>query len=184
MLSNPPDSPTPSDTPQPFCCAEPEGSFWFCTTERLGGVVAALPAVALVLVTLLVSVPLAGAQEGTGSSDGRAVTTTVAEPDVGPTSECSPGHIVRRPDCGVAPTSPTDPGGWLQVSMFYLICAAVLGIVGLVWWRSRIARNRRRAAGLDPVTLARASGQGVRRSTRSEPVAETSSNRPEASAGR
>ncbi|UDY34609.1 hypothetical protein [Dermatobacter hominis] len=109
-------------------------------------------------------------------------TTTVAE--VGPVSDCSPGHIVRRPDCGIAPDSPTDPGGWIQVSLFYLICVAVVGIVAFVWWRSRVARNERRAAGLDPLTLARARGQGMRRSTRSEPVAETSSNRPEASAGR
>lgn len=165
MLSNPPD-------PSPHL---------FRQADRRVGAVSLLLAG---LLTLTVSVPAAGAQEGSGSSNSPAATTTVAEPDVGPTSECSPGHIVRRPDCGVAPTSPTDPGGWLQVSMFYLICAAVLGIIGLVWWRSRIARDRRRAAGLDPVALARASGQGVRRSTRSEPVAETSSNRPEASAGR
>ena len=70
------------------------------------------------------------------------------------------------------------------MSLFYLICAAVVGIVAFVWWRSRVARNERRAAGRDPLTLARASGQGVRRSTRNEPVAETSSKRPEATAGR
>lgn len=134
------------------------------------------------LIPLASTATIAGAQERSGSPDGQVTATTV-EPDVGPTSECSPGHIVRRPDCGVAPKSPTDPGGWLQVSMFYLICAAVLGIAVFVWRRSRIARDRRRAAGLDPVALAKASGQGVRRSTRSDPVAETSS-KPEASAGR
>lgn len=127
--------------------------------------------------------PTAGAQDDGGGRAPGAPTTTIG-PDVGPTSECAPGHIVRRPDCGIAPKSPTDPGGWLQVSLFYLICGSIAIIIGLVWWRSRVARNRRRAAGLDPVTLARASGQGVRRSTRSEPVAESSSNRPEASAGR
>lgn len=137
----------------------------------------------LALTTAVLFVPVAAAQDG-GSGGHRVETTTTVGPEVGPTSECSPGHIVRRPDCGVAPQSPTDPGGWLQVSLFYLICVAVLGIVGLVWWRSRVARRKRREAGLDPVTLARASGQGVRRSTRSEPTAETSSKHPEASAGR
>ena len=95
---------------------------------------------------------------------------------------------MRKPNCGIPPQSPTDPGGWLQLSLFYLICAAVVGMVGFVWWRSRVARNERRAAGLDPLTLARErgqdSGQANRRSTRSEPVAEMSSNAPDANAGK
>ena len=41
-----------------------------------------------------------------------------------------------------------------------------------------------RGLGLDPVTLARSSDQFSRRSTRSEPVDETSSKSPESSAGR
>jgi hypothetical protein len=129
-----------------------------------------LAALSLVLSAgaVLTAPAVAGAQEG-------GPTTTVGS-DVGPVSDCSPGHIVRKPGCGVPPESPTDPGGWLQVSLFYLICAAVVGIVVWVWWRSRVARQERTAAGLDPLSLAKARGQGVRRSTRSEPVAETSSN--------
>ncbi len=145
----------------------------------------ALAAPLLLAGGLLVAAAPAGAQSGTsGSGDGTTATT------VGPTttnfpeiSDCGPGHIVRQPDCGVAPTSPSDPGGWLQVSLFYLICAAIVGIVGFVSWRAWAARKARAAEGRDPLTLARARGQGMRRSTRSEPVAETSSNRPEASAG-
>lgn len=125
----------------------------------------------------------AGAQGRSATSGERQAATTTVAAEVGPTSECSPGHIVRRPNCGVAPQSPTDPGGWLQVSLFWLVSASVLAIVGLVWWRSKVARDRRRAAGLDPVTLAKARGQGVRRSTRNEPVADSSSKRPEANAG-
>lgn len=132
-------------------------------------------------------VPSVGASAGalesgdTGAIGADTPTTVVS--DVGPTSECSPGHIVRRPNCGIAPESPTDPGGWLQLSLFFLVCAAVAAMIGIAVWRSRIARRNRRAAGLDPVDLARAKGQGVRLSTRSEPVAETSVNRPDATAG-
>lgn len=93
-----------------------------------------------------------------------------------PLENCAPGNIVRLPNCGREPQSAGDPGGWLQVSLFFLVCGVVLLIMGFVWWRSRVARREREAAGRDPVTMARASGQGVRRSTRKEPVAETSSN--------
>lgn len=152
----------PSNRPEPLRRSRPRRALLVALSFVMAaGAVLAVPSVA-------------GAQD--------APTTTVAE--VGPVSDCSPGHIVRRPDCGIPPESPTDPGGWIQVSLFYLICAAVVGIVAFVWWRSRVARNERRAAGRDPLTLARASGQGVRRSTRNEPVAETSSKRPEATAGR
>jgi hypothetical protein len=132
-------------------------------------------------ITLLVG-GAAGAQESTDPSGQQASTTVVG--DVGPVSDCSPGHIVRRPDCGIAPESATDPGGWLQVSLFYLISGSIIVILAGVWWRSRKLRDQRRAAGLDPLTLAKAKGQGTRRSTLSEPVAATSSNKPDANAGR
>jgi hypothetical protein len=111
--------------------------------------------------------------------------TTLAEDPFA--ANCAPGDIVVRPDCGREPTEAGDPGGWLQVSLFFLVCAVVIGITGALWWRSRHMRDERRRAGLDPVDVARRSGEGVRpqerRSTRSDPVAETSSKRPEASAG-
>ena len=150
---------------------------------RLRPAVALAAAALVAAATLLIAPASVGAQEGSGSSGSPTTVTTVVA-DVGPVSECSPGHIVRRPDCGIPPESPTDPGGWLQVSLFYLICAAVVGLIAFVWWRSRVARNERRAAGLDPDDVARARGQGVRRSTRRDPVAETSSKVPDANAGR
>lgn len=147
----------------------------------------ALVASLLTATVLLATGGAAGAQDVTDAPDGAQATTTVVG-EVGPVSDCSPGHIVRKPNCGIPPESPTDPGGWLQLSLFYLICAAVVGIVAFVWWRSRVARNERRAAGLDPLTLARErgqdSGQGTRRSTLNEPVAATSSKDPDANAGR
>lgn len=143
-------------------------------------VVRAGVALALVVVAALGLVAPAGAQSGAGGSSGDPAVTPTTFP---PIENCGPGHIVRQPNCGIAPKSPTDPGGWLQVSLFYLICVSIVGIIGFVTWRARIARRERAAAGRDPLTLARARGQGMRRSTRSDPVAETSSKLPEAKAG-
>ncbi len=157
------------------------------SSRRSARAALAVVASVLALTVLVASGATAGAQDVTDAPDGAQATTTVVG-DVGPVSDCSPGHIVRKPNCGIPPESPTDPGGWLQLSLFYLICASVVGIVAFVWWRSRVARNERRAAGLDPLTLARERGQdgghGSRRSTLNEPVAATSSKDPEANAGR
>ncbi len=162
-------------------------------TPRPGGITAAALALAAALavaLTLVVAGP-AGAQTDpappttaapTAAAPTTAVPTTVPPlrtPTTlagAPLENCAPGNIVRLPDCGREPQSAGDRGGWLQVSLFFLVCGVVLLIMGFVWWRSRVARRERQAAGKDPVTMARASGQGVRRSTRKEPVAETSSN--------
>jgi hypothetical protein len=77
-------------------------------------------------------------------------------------SDCGPGNIVRPPYCGQEPESRDDPGGWLQVTLFFMVCAVVVGMVAFVWWRSRVARRERAEAGLDPVSVARRSGQGLR----------------------
>jgi len=148
---------------------------------RSRGALAAVVLLGALLVAPLALAGPAGAQDGVGGSSGDPAASTTTFP---PVENCGPGHIVRRPDCGVAPKSPTDPGGWLQVSLFYLICAAVVGITAFVWWRARVARKQRKALGLDPVSVARRSGQGVRRSTRKEPVADSSTKSPEARAGR
>ena len=42
------------------------------------------------------------------------------------------------------------------------ICAAIILIGCAVWWQSRRARQRREAAGFDPVQMARRTGVGVR----------------------
>lgn len=128
---------------------------------------------ALLVVLAALWAPGAGAQ-----TDPSAPPSTVA-PTVAPTtvpplrspttlpddpfaSNCSPGEIVQRPDCGREPVDAGDPGGWLQVSLFFLTCAVILGMVGFIWWRSRAARDERRRAGLDPVDVARRSGSGTR----------------------
>jgi hypothetical protein len=77
-------------------------------------------------------------------------------------ADCGPGNIVRFPNCGQEPASRDEPGGWLQVSLFFLICATVIAMVVALWWRSRTVRARRKAAGLDPVDVARSRGEGVR----------------------
>ncbi len=77
-------------------------------------------------------------------------------------SDCGPGNIVRPPYCGQEPQSRDDPGGWLQVSLFFIVCGVVIAMCLFVWWRSRVMRRERAAAGLDPVAVARRSGEGLR----------------------
>lgn len=72
------------------------------------------------------------------------------------------GNSIQRPNMGMKPLSPTDPGGWLQVSLFFLICGAIILIALAVWYSSKKKRSKRADAGLDPVSLARATGKGVR----------------------
>ena len=72
------------------------------------------------------------------------------------------GNSIQRPNMGMKPLSPTDPGGWLQVSLFFLICGGIILIALAVWYSSKKKRAKRAEAGLDPVSLARAKGQGVR----------------------
>jgi len=92
----------------------------------------------------------------------RPPTTLAPEAPTIQGSDCGPGNIVRPPYCGQEPESRDDPGGWLQVTLFFLVCAVVIGMVAFVWWRSRVARRERTAAGLDPVSVARRSGRGLR----------------------
>ena len=111
--------------------------------------VALLLAAALGLGALASLAPPASAQAG-------ATTTT------DPVDDRRLGDIIPEPNTGRAPETPGDPGGWLQVSLFFLICAAVIAIVLVVWRQSRRARERRAEAGLDPVEVAKRRGEGVR----------------------
>lgn len=88
--------------------------------------------------------------------------TTVQTTSTLPTDNRELGNSLPKPGQGMAPRDAGDPGGWLQTSLFFLICAAILVIVGLVWRSSSRARARRTAEGQDPVQLARARGEGVR----------------------
>ena len=100
-----------------------------------------------------VAVPTPAAQ-----TDDPVVTTSTL-----PVDNRELGNSLPKPNRGAAPQSAGDPGGWLQTSLFFLICGGVVLIAVAVWRISRRARLRRTAAGLDPVQLARARGKGVRR---------------------
>jgi hypothetical protein len=113
----------------------------------------------LALAAALVVVLLWG---GAGTAGAQPDDTTVQTTSTLPTDNRELGNSLPKPGQGMAPQDPGDPGGWLQTSLFFLICGAILVIVGLVWRSSSRARARRAADGQDPVQLARARGEGVR----------------------
>lgn len=135
-------------------------------------------AVAITAIAVIVIAPaaLAGAASAAPSStasastlSAAAVPTAVAQTEdpvvttsTLPVDNRELGNSLPRPNRGAAPQSPGDPGGWLQTSLFFLICGGVMLIALAVWQVSRRARQRRTAAGLDPVQIARARGKGVR----------------------
>lgn len=124
---------------------------------------------AVVVATLTVGGAPAAAQE---SAQPGVTTTTL------PTDNRQLGEIIPQPNAGREPQTAGEPGGWLQVSLFYLLVVAVIVIVGAVWWTSRRARQRREAAGLDPVSVARRRGEGVRKPPAGAPSA-SSGDAPE-----
>jgi len=114
-----------------------------------------------------VGAPATAASTSTGAT---AVPTAVAQTEdpvvttsTLPVDNRELGNSLPRPNRGAAPQDPGDPGGWLQTSLFFLICGGIFLITLAVWQVSRRARGRRTAAGLDPVELARSRGRGVRR---------------------
>jgi hypothetical protein len=122
-------------------------------STRTGRVSAAVLAV---LLACAVSFGLGALLPSTAAAQGGVTTTT------DPIDNRRLGDIIPEPNSGKAPETPGEPGGWLQVSLFFLICGAVIAMVLAVWLQGRRARARRAAAGLDPVDLARQRGEGVR----------------------
>ncbi len=98
--------------------------------RRLALLVAASALAVAVLVVPAVGVAPAGAQ------DDLEVTTTT-----GQVREF--GHIIPRPNSGVAPTSATDRGGWGQFAVLGGIVVALGIIGGLVALESRRKRANR-----------------------------------------
>lgn len=94
----------------------------------------------------------------TDSTGGAGVTTSTL-----PESDGDLGEIIPEPNSGAEPTSPGDRGGWQQLALFVLVCVTIVGIGVFVWWRSRVARDRRRAEGHDRVAYARTHGGDVRK---------------------
>lgn len=107
----------------------------------------------LVASSFLIGLAPVGAQSG---DDTPQTTSTL------PTDNRQLGDMIPKPNTGMEPQSAGDPGGWLQVSLFFIICAAIVIIATAIWWSSRRARERRSAAGRDPVSLAKARGEGLR----------------------
>ena len=124
--------------------------------------------VAVVMVALVAAFGALGSAAPVAAQPGETTSTL-------PTDNREMGNILPKPNRGMEPQDAGDPGGWLQTSLFFLICGAIVVIVGLVWWSSRRARARREAAGLDPVSLARRTGVGVRAAP--DPDAEVDSGR-------
>jgi len=100
--------------------------------------------------------PSVSAQDTPSTTEARVTTTT------SPVDNSDLGRIVPRPNSGAEPQSPSDRGGWQQLTLFLLVCATIVGIAVFVWWRAGIARSKQRAAGYDRVTDARAHGGDVR----------------------
>lgn len=144
----------------------------------------------LVLISMLLSSVVAGAStrgefaqtpitapstdEGSASLPGSGQVSAAsgyelaASAEVGDTTTTQPedhrvfGKSLTRPNEGMEPQDAGDPGGWLQSSLFFIVCGAVILLALGVSYQSRKIRDRRKAAGLDPVDLARARGEGVR----------------------
>ncbi len=121
-----------------------------------------------------------------------ATVTPVAQAEPGvqttstlPTDNRDLGNSLPKPNSGATPTNSGEPGGSRQAALFWMVLVAIVVIVLLVWRSSARARRRREEAGLDPVSLAKAAGKGVRgdpqtrSSTLSDPVAPSSTKRPD-----
>ncbi len=126
---------------------------------------------ALCALTFLVGVSVVDVAAQDDTTPSTTADTTVQTTSTLPTDNRELGNSLTRPNQGMDPQSPGDPGGWLQQSLFFLICGAIVVIALLVWRSSHRARSRRSDAGLDPVSVARARGEGVRQSTPDTPDA-------------
>lgn len=121
--------------------------------------------IAILSVLILISMVLTGVVATVGASPREDVAISA---EVGDTTTTQPedhrvfGRSLTRPNEGMEPQDPGDPGGWLQSSLFFIVCGAVVLLAIGVSLQARGIRDRRRAAGLDPLDLARASGEGVR----------------------
>ncbi|MFN0092225.1 MAG: hypothetical protein ACKVWR_18450 [Acidimicrobiales bacterium] len=93
-------------------------------------------AVSWVLALVLAApVLLAGAPAGAqGAGAGDSSTTLPDRP-----------RSIPRPNSGQAPEAAGDRGGWLQVSLFWLMCAALV-LLALLAWRDSVRKRARRTA--------------------------------------
>jgi len=140
-----------------------------------------------VAAALLLGASIFGAAAPVGAT---VAASSQAEPSVQttstlPTDNRDLGNSLPKPNSGATPVNSGEPGGSRQAALFWMVLVAIAVIVVLVWRSSARARHRREEAGLDPVSLAKAAGVGLRTdtqtrsSTRSEPVEPTSTKRPD-----
>ncbi len=131
-------------------------------------VAGSLTGLVLVLAVLLGPPPAAaGAVQQDGPTTTGSVPDTSSNPSIVttstlPESNAEFGRIIPVPNSGTEPEDPGDRGGWQQLALFVLVCGVILAMGAWVWWRSRIRRDRRRAAGGDPVEVAKREGGDVR----------------------
>lgn len=118
----------------------------------------------LISALLMAAVVAAGTQPVAAQDDADSPVTTVT-PETTSTlpSGGELGNIVPKPNSGREPETPGDPGGSQQVALFFVLCSVIAVMVGVMWWRSRVARTARAAEGHDPVTVATRHGGDVRR---------------------
>lgn len=120
-----------------------------------------LACIAVTLMTAVVMIGLqpAGAQERPDSP------TTSVTPETTSTLPTGGelGNIVPKPNSGREPETPGDPGGSQQVALFFALCFVIVAMACFMWWRSRVARTTRSAAGRDPVAVATEHGGDVRK---------------------
>jgi hypothetical protein len=116
---------------------------------------------ALGLLTAVTAAVVLALPAGAGAQTEPVPTPPTTEVLVTP-DNCGPGNIVRLPNCGDRPDDAGDPGGSLQVALFFMVCAVILLILGGLIWRSRVLRRRRAAAGVDAAAMARARDEAFR----------------------
>jgi hypothetical protein len=63
-------------------------------------------------------------------------------------------RIIPLPNSGHKPADAGDPGGFLQVSLFFFICGAIVLICGLIYLDARRKKRRREAATSTSATAA------------------------------
>lgn len=124
--------------------------------------------IAILSALILLSMVLSGVVASTAGSSPPFDAQYRVVQKVGDTTTTQPedhrvfGKSLVRPNEGMEPQSPGDPGGWLQSSLFFIVCGAVILMTIGVSLRARKLRASRKSAGYDPVDLARKRGEGVR----------------------
>lgn len=114
--------------------------------------------------TLMIAVAMIGLQPA-GAQERPDSPTTSVTPETTSTLPTGGelGNIVPKPNSGREPETPGDPGGSQQVALFFALCFVIVAMACFMWWRSRVARATRSAAGRDPVAVATEHGGDIRK---------------------